>query len=410
MRNKLSQKPTLPTRRVKKWTLTLVLEFAVEVHGDAFDYSLILEEHIKGCKSLIPIKCKKCQYQWSPTIHDHIRGKSGCMNCLGRVRWTLARFLIRAVEIHGYKYDYSQITEKHIKNKYSYIPIKCNVCEYEWETMIHAHIQGANCPDCEHKVSWNLSRFLIRAEKIHGNKYNYSAITDNDIKTLSSNIIITCNTCKYEWSPTVRTHIKSKCGCPKCNDRLLWTLERFLTIARDIHMQKYDYSLILDNDINGAFSIITIKCNTCFYQWNSSVTNHINSKSGCPKCNFSKGELKCSEALTKLNIPYQSEYILEILPRKRFDFMFTIYNKNYLLEYDGNIHFIEAPYFKTSLKSKQEIDILKTKIAIQENYSVIRIDYTQMKNIEYHINKAIEQNNKIYYSTPEMYSYIIDNL
>lgn len=71
---------------------------------------------------------------------------------------------------------------------------------------------------------------------------------------------------------------------------------------------------------------------------------------------------------------------------------------------------VEVPYFKRTLEDSQQRDIQKTKVAIQENYLMIRIDYTQIKNIQYHIEKAIQENNTIYYSTPELYQYIIDNI
>lgn len=50
---------------------------------------------------------------------------------------------------------------------------------------------------------------------------------------------------------------------------------------------------------------------------------------------------------------------------------------------------MEAPYFKNILEDSHKRDILKTKVAIEEKYIMIRIDYTQIKNIQYHIEKAI---------------------
>lgn len=61
----------------------------------------------------------------------------------------LTIFLERAMEIHSTKYDYSQITEQHINNLSSNVPIKCNICEYEWSPSINYHINGNNgCPVC----------------------------------------------------------------------------------------------------------------------------------------------------------------------------------------------------------------------------------------------------------------------
>ena len=48
----------------------------------------------------------------------------------------------RAKEVHGNKYDYQMINSGHIQNKYSYVPLKCNQCIYQWSPSIHARIHG----------------------------------------------------------------------------------------------------------------------------------------------------------------------------------------------------------------------------------------------------------------------------
>src|SRR3990170_1711179 len=45
---------------------------------------------------------------------------------------------------------------------------------------------------------WTLPLFLERARKIHGNKYDYSQIKEEDIKGARCNIPLKCNTCFYE--------------------------------------------------------------------------------------------------------------------------------------------------------------------------------------------------------------------
>lgn len=51
------------------------------------------------------------------TIYNHITNKSGCTNCNKKLKWTLDRFITKAVEIHGYKYDYSNILPQILKVK-----------------------------------------------------------------------------------------------------------------------------------------------------------------------------------------------------------------------------------------------------------------------------------------------------
>lgn len=145
-------------------------------------------------------------------------GKTGCPSCSGVVPWTLERFLLKAQDIHGEKYNYTFIKKEDIKGRESYILIKCFECQYEWCTTIHIHINSrSGCPDCSGKVPWTLDRFLVRAKVIHGNKYDYSFIKKEDIKGEKSYISIKCTECKYEWNTTtVGNHIYGKNGCPTC--------------------------------------------------------------------------------------------------------------------------------------------------------------------------------------------------
>lgn len=59
---------------------------------------------------------------------------------------------------------------------------------------------------------------------------------------------------------------------------------------------------------------------------------------------------------------------------------------------------------------RQEIDILKTIKGIQAGYYIIRIDYTQINNIDVHITRALNSLNSTYFSDPIMYKYITDML
>ena len=59
---------------------------------------------------------------------------------MGRLHWTLERFLERSSEIHGDKYDYNAITPEHITGYRSKVPLSCNTCFNEWTPTINDHI------------------------------------------------------------------------------------------------------------------------------------------------------------------------------------------------------------------------------------------------------------------------------
>lgn len=156
------------------------------------------------------MKCNICQYQWWPIINQHLNKKSGCPDCVGTAPWTLERFIEKSIKIHGYGHDYSQITQIHIINCKSHVPIKCNTCQYQWSPSITSYINSKiGCPDCAGVIPWSLERFIKKAVKIHGNKYDYSQITSHHIDGQKSQIPVKCNICQYQWTPTVFDHINN---------------------------------------------------------------------------------------------------------------------------------------------------------------------------------------------------------
>lgn len=403
--------------RIKKWTLPLFLEKAWEIHGQKYNYTQITPENINGQKSSIIIICNICSYQWSSIIHRHINQKIGCPNCTQRVIWTLERFLIRAVEIHGSKYNYSQITSDNITNSKSRVLIICNICNYQWFCSVQSHINQKNeCPGCSQKIHWTLERFIFSARKIHGNKYDYSQILFENIKNNQSPIYITCLICSYKWKSTINSHINYKHECPNCSGQARYDLKKFLLKSNKIHNNRYDYSQITADQIINSQSIVSIICRKCNHHFNLKIVYHIFHRAGCPKCNKSNGETNCQEILDKLKIEYKIEYIIPSLSKKRFDLMFNYQNNKYLLEYDGIQHFEFSPFFHKKIENfeeKQKTDILKSQKAIEEGYYLIRIDYSNEKNIEEHITNALNtlnKNNKIYYSDITKYEYIYKTL
>lgn len=179
----------------------------------------------------------------------------------------------------------------------------------------------------------------------------------------------------------------------------------------EIHGDRYNYDLIKEDDIKCVLTRINIKCNKCTTTWNTTIVSHINHKSGCSKCSTSKGEIQCCVTLDKLGIPYQCQYILPSLPRKRYDIFFTVANNSYLLEFDGKKHFEFDPHFYKSIHDfheRHQIDIDKTYHARASGLKLICIDY-----IHYHISTAINVLNStanVYYSDMRKYLYIIDGL
>ena len=129
------------------------------------------------------------------------------------------------------------------------------------------------------------------------------------------------------------------------------------------------------------------------------------------ECGASIGERNVRAVLQYYKIPFSQQAILPILPRRKYDFYFEYDGRKYLLEFDGMQHFKQVRKYNKS-KAKflecQLIDRVKTHAANQSGCYLIRIDYTQINNVAFHIITAINLGCALYLSNPILYKYISD--
>jgi hypothetical protein len=184
------------------------IEKAKIIHGDKYDYSLVVDSHIKNKYSLI---CPK---------HDiflqrgdaHLSGQ-GCGKCKSSVLSTLDEFIKKAKLVHGENYDYSKVIYINCKTK---IDIYCHEHGLFQQTPDN-HISGHGCVKCStnknaiNKVICSGNAFINNANKIHNNKYEYP---DFDYNNAKEKIKIMCP--KHDiFFQTPNDHLCGK-GCPKC--------------------------------------------------------------------------------------------------------------------------------------------------------------------------------------------------
>lgn len=369
----------------RKYTLETFIETARSVHGNKYDYNFVTQNEIKSNKSKVPIKCNTCGHKWDCSISNHVNHKRECPQCMGVLRWNYDRLISSALSIHGDKFDYSQIIPEQIKNKRSSIALECTICDHHFETTVERHVvKKRGCPSCSKRLPWTYKRLMEEASEIHENRINYSKVAENDIRDgHKSKLTLICNICLYEWVSSVDSHIRRKHGCPNCARNAPWTYERLLNRLNQVHRQKYSYHKITNDHRLGCKSKIPVICNKCACEW---------------ECNKSRGEIKCANYLQSIGINFEPQGKITTLPTKRYDFKFFYLGKWFLLEYDGIQHFKYINYFNKNVEGfiqRPQIDILKTKMAIQEGYTIIRIDYSNMSNAEIHINKALTVNSNI---------------
>ena len=72
---------------------------------------------------------------------------------------------------------------------------------------------------------------------MHGDRYNYSEV---DYQRSNQIVTIVCKT-HGEFEKTPNKHLSGE-GCPKCSGRYRRVVDDFMSDARKIHGNRYDYS------------------------------------------------------------------------------------------------------------------------------------------------------------------------
>lgn len=119
--------------------------------------------------------------------------------------------------------------------------------------------------------------FVQKAKLIHGDRYVYSLVDykEGDIKVK----IICREHGVFEQKPIY--HLKSR-GCPECNPKRALTTKEFIIKAKEIHGDKYNYSLVEYVNVNTPVKIVC--CEHGVFEIRAGVILQKDSKNSCPEC------------------------------------------------------------------------------------------------------------------------------
>lgn len=228
-------------------------------------------------------------------------------------------------------------------------------------------------------------QFIIEAIEIHGNYYDYSEFIYAGHHTKGS--IICPKHGKFEQTP--KHHVKRKQGCNKCSMRPKRNLEEFIKAARLIHIDNYDYSLVIFINMRTK---ITIICNTCKLKFEQRPDHHLR-KIGCPNCihTVSKSE---TEWLDYMGVPNDQEHRQVIIKIESHKYKVDgfIPKTNTIYEFNGDYWHGNPSIFDSNdlnKKSKETFGQLYDKTCLKllniekSGYKVISIwesDWERQKN------------------------------
>lgn len=273
---------------IRKTTEQFIKE-AQEIHGDKYDYSLVVYVDIH---TKVKILCK-IHGLFEQLPNNHL--KSNCPGCSKKKKKTTDSFIEECKLVHGDEYDYHKVEYKNLKTK---VTIICNTCNTEFKQTPNNHLcNKQGCPKCSGKYTMTTEEFIEKAKSVHGDKYDY---TPTIFINCSTKIEIICKIHKNIFViPSV--HLSGS-DCFQCTGTPKKTTEEFIIDAKLIHGDKYDYSKVVYNKTCEPVIIICKKHG----EYYTTPNKHL-SGGDCSKCittSYSKKQIEWLEYVMKIDNIY----------------------------------------------------------------------------------------------------------
>ena len=291
-----------------------------------------------------------------------------------------------------YNYDTSLVKYKSANDKI------CLICHHKDKNGIEhgefycttGHLRaGHGCPKCgiesrTVKRKKGVDKFIEDAKKIHGDKYDYSKV---EYVNGHTKVCIVCPKHGEFWQ-TPASHLSGK-KCPKCSHHSYrYTNESFITEAREVHGDKYDYSKI--EYINNHTKVCII-CPKHGEFWQTPV-EHLRG-CGCKYCKESHLEGEIRVALKAYGIAFKYDVRdIEWLRPLTYDFFIPEYR--IAIECQGEQHFRPVEYFGGIEKYNELVkrDEEKKKLSDENNVRLLYYsNYKYKKGIITDVNEIINE-------------------
>lgn len=185
-----------------------VLSLFRKRHGNKFDYS---KSNFVAKNKPITIICP-VHGEFDSTPNAHLKSIFGCGKCFGRNK-TTEDIVEEFVNVHGQKYDYSEVEFKGVKTD---VKIKCKKHGVFYQTPENHILDKKGCYLCgrENSSINNTKKqhdVIKKFVEVHGTEYDYSLV---EYKKMKKNVKIICKT-HGEFLQSPASHISGR-GCPIC--------------------------------------------------------------------------------------------------------------------------------------------------------------------------------------------------
>ena len=181
---------------------------ATQIHGNKYDYSHVL---FKNLREKVTIICPE-HGEFVQEAFSHLKNH-GCPMCSKNKRMTKEEFILKARQIHGWKYDYSKVEYKNNSTKV------CIICpehgEFWQDPTTHIN-NKAGCPKCSKNYRYTTEEFLALLPEWIKERYDFSKFEYK--RTHDKSIVICPEHGEFKISPH---NIRKGVGCPSCSESKL---------------------------------------------------------------------------------------------------------------------------------------------------------------------------------------------
>lgn len=212
----------------KKITTEILKERIIKKYGDLYDLSKV--DYVRKTQK-ITIGCR-VHGDFEILYSNFLKPRSrGCVKCFneGRTR-TQEDYIKLSIEKFGDIYTYDNLE---YRGSFNPVTITCKI-HGDFSLLAHTHLSGekntGGCQICAKQNMGNCTRltipeFVEKAKTIHGNKYDYSDITEYTRNSIPIPI-----RCKFHgiFMQSANNHLSGN-GCPGCNN-IEWYKGKFKKI------------------------------------------------------------------------------------------------------------------------------------------------------------------------------------
>jgi hypothetical protein len=277
-----------------------------------------------------------------------------------------------------YNNDIEVLDDEYKNNKFP-IKVRCNVCKTERYVAPNKLLTDSKCPKCSNKKKRTQEEFKEEVSSLTNGEYSVIG----EYKSINKKVLIRHNKCNNEWEIVASNFIHRNNRCPKCSHP---SKRKTTEIFKEELIKLFGEEYICISEYGKSNrDPINIQHTLCGHIFNKAPNDiSLNKPLVCPICR-DKRSLGCKiieDYFISNKINFEKELIFENCKKESYlKFDYYLEDLNLLIEYDGEQHFKSWYNDSESLNATRERDIFKNEWVKNHQISLLRIKYTERKNI-----------------------------